>query len=166
MSIKKAPRVTFSLEIVPKWRSRVELARSMRRQLSKRFRHICSSHSIDFFRLSGLAVNLNDEYVLVGIGTYRESRNSMSMWEIAVNPARFPVPSKNFPEHEQKKYAKDLLLVSEEIHAVLIRTPGVAHLRWYFEGWDVRIPGVRTPAELPWRVNDAELDDTENSTTS
>jgi hypothetical protein len=148
--VKKAPRVAFGLKIVPKWRGRIDLARWMTRQLSKRFGPILLSHSVDFFRVSGLSINWNGQHFLVGISRNKEPGNTLIIWQVQINPAPFPVPSRRFPEDEQEKYAKGLLLISQEIHALLIKAPGVAGLRWFFEGWDVEKPGVRTPTELPW----------------
>lgn len=148
--LKKAPRAAFGLKMVPKWRGHIDLARWMTRQLSKRFGRILLSHSVDFFRVSGLSINLNGQRFLVGISRHKAPGDTLIMWQIQINPAQFPVPSKRFPKDEQERYARDLLLISQEIHALLIRAPGVAGLRWFFEGWDVEKPGVRTPAELPW----------------
>jgi hypothetical protein len=144
MGTKRAPRVAFSLNIVPKWRARIDLARMMSQQLSTRFGHI-SLHPGYFFRASVLVVNLNLERVLVGVRENRYPGNTARFWEIAINPSRFPAPAKRFPDDEQERYAKDLLVISEEVHAVLTRTPGVAQLRWWFVGWDVGKPGVRRP---------------------
>jgi hypothetical protein len=83
--------------------------------------------------------------------------NTVRMWEIAISPFRFSRPSERFPEDEQDRYAKDLLVISNEIHAVLARTPGVSRLRWWFVGWDVKNPGVPTPAKLPWRIGTPEI---------
>jgi hypothetical protein len=71
---------------------------------------------------------------------------------MSITPSKFPVPGNGFPEVEQERYAKDLMVISNEVHAVLTRTPGVTRLRWWFLGWDVSKPGVRTPAELPWHA--------------
>lgn len=79
------------------------------------------------------------------------------MWEIAINAVRFPAPLKRFPEDQQIKYANDLMVISNEVHAVLTKTVGVTRLRWWFAGWDASKPGVRTPAQLPWRVDASEL---------
>jgi len=151
-SIKRAPRVAFGLNIVPKWRARFDLARMMRRQLSERFGHILLHPGI-IFKLSVLGLKMNGEGFLVGIRENKYPGNTARMWEIAINPSRYPVPTKSFPEDEQERYAKDLMLISNEVHAVLARTPGVTRLRWWFVGWDVGNPGVRTPRELPWHVD-------------
>jgi len=152
MSIKKAPWAGFGLQIVPKWRARIDLARMMTRQLSKRFGRVLLSPGV-FFRTSVLAVELNGEKFLIGIRENKTPGKPVRMWELWVGPARFPVPSDHFPEDEQEKYAKDLMIISNEIHAVLTMTSGVTSLRWWFAGWDVTKPGVRTPAELPWQVD-------------
>jgi hypothetical protein len=88
------------------------------------------------------------------------------MWEILIHPSRFPEPGKCFPEEDQERYAKDLRLISDEIHAVPARTSGVTRLRWWFFGWNVNKPGLRTPSQLAWRVDAPELTDAERRKTS
>lgn len=161
MSKKKVPWAGFGLQIVPKWRARIDFARMMTRQLSKRFGRILLAPGF-FFRASVLAVDLNGEKFLIGIRENKSLGNPERMWEIWVGPSRFPVPSDHFPEDEQEKYAKDLMIISNEIHAVLTRTPGVTRLRWWFTGWDVTKPGVRDPRELPWNVDVSESSDVES----
>jgi hypothetical protein len=161
MSFKRAPRVGFGLEIVPKWRARVDLARMMTRQLSKRFGHI-PLYPGYCFRNSVLVVTLNGEKFHLLVRQNKYPGNAVRMWEIMINPSRFSVLSEGSPEDEQERYAKDLMAISGEVHAVLARTPGITRLRWWFVGWDVNQPGVRTPAELPWRVDAPEQPDAEN----
>ena len=55
-----------------------------------------------------------------------------------------------------KNNAGDLLLIADSIHALLTTIPGVARLVWFFQGWDIKIPGARTPAELPWHADAPE----------
>lgn len=105
---------------------------------------------------SVLLVTLNGEkfVVLVREDKYMYPGHKDRMWQILISPYRFRSPAVCFPEDEQERYAKDFMAISKEIHAVLARTPGIARLRWWFVGWDVNQPGVRTPAELPWRLDD------------
>lgn len=159
MSIKKAPRVAFGLNIVPKWRARVDLARMMTRQLSKRFGHIPLYPGYLFFNNSALLVTLNGEKFVVLV---REDKSKYPgpkdrMWQILISPYKFRSPAVCFPKDEQERYAKDLMVISNEVHTVLSRTPGISRLRWWFVGWDFNQPGVRTPAELPWRMDASEM---------
>lgn len=156
MSIKRAPRVAFSLNIAPKWRARFDLSRFMTRQLSKRFGSI-PLHPGFILGTSVLVVSLNGERFLIGICRVKYPGSTKKEWQIEINPSRFPVPSKRFPEAEQEKYANDLKIISNEIHAVLAKTPGVTRLRWFFVGWGFVKPGVRTPRELPWRMDVSEV---------
>lgn len=160
MNVKRAPRVGFGLQIVPKWRARVDLARMMTRQLSKRFGYI-PLYPGYLFRASVLIVNLNGEKFLVRVREDKYPGSTVRMWEISINPSRFAVPGERLPEDEQQRYAKDLMVICNAIHAVLTRTPGVTRLRWCFVGWDVNKSRVRTPAELPWRVGNPEPADAE-----
>ena len=163
MSIRRAPRVGFALNIVPKWRARVDLARMLTRQLSKRFAEI-RLYPGYLFRNSVLLVTLNGEkfVVLVREDKYKYSGHKDRMWQILISPYKFRSPAVCFPEDEQERYAKDLMAISKEVHAVLFRTPTIRRLRWWFVGWDVNQSGVRTPAELPWRVDPAERPDAES----
>jgi hypothetical protein len=101
-------------------------------------------------------VTLNGEKFIVLVRENKYPGNKVRMWEIMINPYRFPTPSERFPEDEQERYAKDLMTLSDEVHAVLTRTPGITRLRWWFVGWDVTKPGVQTPAELPWHIDALE----------
>jgi hypothetical protein len=152
MNIKRAPRVMFSLSLVPNWRVRIDLARFMKRKLAKRFGDI-ALHPGYLLKVSALVVGLNGEKFLVGV---RRSKcppgNANRFWRITIDPYRFPAPARQFPEVEQERYANDLLVISKEVHAVLTGTLGVEGLRWWFVGWDLKKPGVRTPAELPWHA--------------
>jgi hypothetical protein len=161
MSTKRAPRVGFALNIVPKWRARLDLARMMTRQLSKRFADI-RLYPGYLFRNSVLLVTLHGEkfVVLVREDKYKYPGHKDRMWQILISPYKFRSPAAWFPEDEQERYAKDLMAISREVHAVLSRTPTVRRLRWWFVGWDVNQPGARTPAELPWCVDAAERPDT------
>ena len=106
-----------------------------------------------------LVVTLNGEQFQLLVRQNKYPGNAVTMWEIMINPSRFSVLSERFPEDEQERYANDLMIISNEVHAVLARTPGITRLRWWFVGWDVNQTGVRTPAELPWRVDAQELAD-------
>lgn len=159
MSTKRAPRVGFSLELVPKWRARIDLARMMARQLSKRFGHIPLYPGYFFFNSSALLVTLNGEkfVVLVRQDKSKYPGHKDRMWQVLISPYKFRSPAVCFPEDEQERYAKDLMSISKEVHAVLFRTPTIRRLRWWFVGWDMNQPGVRTPAELPWRLDASEM---------
>jgi hypothetical protein len=87
----------------------------------------------------------------------RVLRKRFAEWRIGVDPLAYPGLWKKLPKEEERKYAKDLLLISTEIHALLTSVPGITRVRWFFEGWNLRRPGVRTPAELPWYMDVPEL---------
>lgn len=160
LGFKKAPRAGFGLRIVPKWRARVDLAKWLSRQLSKRFGHI-PLYPGYLFRASILVVSLNNEKFHVRVHENKYPGNNPGkterIWVVGVNPSRFPVLGERFTEDEQEKYAKDLLVISNEIHAALTGTPEVTGLRWWFAGWDFQRPGVPTPAKLPWSLDAAQL---------
>lgn len=107
------------------------------------------------FRNSVILVTLNGEkfVALVRQDKFKYPGHKDRMWQILISPYKFRSPAMRFPEDEQERYAKDLLAISKEVHAVLIRTPTVRRLRWWFVGWDMNQPGVRTPAELPWHID-------------
>jgi hypothetical protein len=124
----------------------------MARQLSKRFGHV-SVYPGYFLKASVLVVNFNAEKFLLGVRKNKYRGYAVPMWEISINPSRFPTPAKRFPEDEQERYAQDLLVISKELDAVLTRTPGIERLRWWFVGWDIHKAGVRRPVDLPWRLD-------------
>lgn len=102
------------------------------------------------FPVSIMTLTANRDAFFVGIDKYRYSEPGMTEWYIAVDPTEHPL---SIPKNEEGKYAEDLMLISDEIHALLTNTPGVTRLCWFFPGWDVKKPGVLTPAELPWDVD-------------
>jgi len=54
-------------------------------------------------------------------------------WSISIDPVVGRVPG-NISNEEQRKCARDLMLISEEIHTLFADIPGVTRLRWFFEG--------------------------------
>jgi hypothetical protein len=164
MNIKRAPRVGFGLQIVPRWRARIDLARMMTRQLSKRFSDV-RFYPGWLFPNSALLVTLSGDkfVVLVRKDKYKYPGHRDRMWQIMINPYKFRSPAVHFPQVEQERYAKDLMVISSEVHSVLTRTPGITRLRWWFVGWDVTKPGVRTPKELPWHMDSARESETQTS---
>jgi hypothetical protein len=152
MSIKRAPRVAFSLNLVPRWRARVDLAKAMKLQLSKRFGRI-QLYPFYLYTVSLVVLTVSGERFLIVVRKMKTSGIWVGTWEISINPWRFPFPARRFPEDEEQRYANDLFVISNEVHAVLARSPGVERLRWWFVGWESGRPGVRTPAELPWHAD-------------
>lgn len=155
-SIQRVPRVGFGLEQQPARRARREIAGMLERHLSKRFGPVRSFRRY-FLPVSLLMLNVNGNNFVASIARERLKGQDDGEWCVAVNPLDYPVPKKNLPEDEERKYARDLMLISDEIQTLLTNTPGVTRLRWFFEGWDVDKPGVRDPAELPWHVDVPEL---------
>jgi hypothetical protein len=113
------------------------------------------------FPVSLLKITLPAGDFSVGIARRRRKGPNYGTWSISIDPVIGRVPG-NISNEEQRKRAKDLMLISEEIHALLADIPGVTGLRWFFEGWDNKTPGVRTPADLPWHVDIPELRGAQN----
>ena len=155
MSIQRLPRVVFNLELVRARGARNELTRKVEQHLSK---HLGAVRAIGrwIFPVSVLEIALATGNFVVGITRRRRKGPNYGAWCISIDPATSRVPG-DISNDEQRKAAKDLMLISDVIHALLADIPGVTRLRWFFEGWDNRTPAVRTPAELPWHLDIPEL---------
>ena len=131
------------------------------RRLSKSFGSVQIFRRF-FFPISQVLVHSGEYDFIVSIGREKLKGQTDGEWCVAVNPRGYPVPLKSLPEDEERKYSRDLMRISGELHSQLTSMPEVTGLRWFFEGWDVRKPAVRTPAELPWDVRDPELSGAES----
>jgi hypothetical protein len=124
----------------------------MKLQLSKRFGRV-QLYPMYLLTVSQLVVTVNAERFIIAIFKMKSSGKWVGTWQISISPYRFPRPAKRYPEDEEERYAKDLSVISNEVHAVLARIPGIERLRWWFVGWESGKPGVRTPRELPWHAD-------------
>jgi hypothetical protein len=147
MSIQRLPRVVFNLELLPARGARKELTTRLEQHLSK---HLGPVRAIGrwIFPVSLLKVTLAAGFFSVGIARRRRKGPNYGAWSISIDPVIGRVPG-NTSIEEQSRYAKDLKLISDEIHTLLANIPEVTRLRWFFEGWDNKTPGVRSPADLP-----------------
>jgi hypothetical protein len=106
-----------------------------------------------------LIVSVNGREVLVSLmrdGSRRELPEYQRDWMVLLDP--FSGPVWQVLRHDSERgYESEFLAVSNEVHALLGEVPRITRLRWYFKGWDPKKPAVRTPSELPWRMDDAEL---------
>lgn len=159
MSIHRVPRVQFCLELLPVRRARKELALMFEKHLAKRFGPVRVFKRV-FLPVSILTLNIRDSKFVIAVTRERRKKHD-NEWYVSVDPIEYPAP-KNLPRELERKYATDMLAISEEMNVLLTGVPGVTRLRWYFEGWDIKKPGVRTPAELPWHVDVPELSGTES----
>jgi hypothetical protein len=158
MSIKRLPRIAFDLDLLPgrfklllEPRTRKDLVRRFEQPLSKHFGRVRVVQLL-FPPVSVIKLTLNGTDFAVGIGRRRRTPNRRA-WLVAIDPF---VP-RNLSNEELRKYAKDLMLISDKVHATATSIPGITRLRWYFEGWDLNTPTVGTPADLPWHVDIPEL---------
>lgn len=152
MSIQKVPRAGFGMDCARTGRLRRELARLLGRHLRKSFDSI-RVYPRYFFPISQVVLRSGGHGFVVSVGREKLIGKDEGDWYVVINLLGYPVPLKSLPKDVESKYAKDLMRISEEIHAILSSVSGITRLRWYFEGWDVNIPGVRTSAELPWHAD-------------
>lgn len=150
MSIQRVPRVEFILENPPVRMARKALIAMLQRHLAKRFGQV-RLFGIFLFPGSMLKLNVSGEDFVVGIKPTRWEGYKDQGWYMAVDPLEFASKS------EEWKYAEGLKLISGEIQALLTGTLGVTRMRWFFEDWDMKRPGVENPAELPWGT-DADVE--------
>lgn len=147
--------MAFNLELVPARGARKELTRRFERHLSK---HLGPVRTIGrwIFPVSVLQITLATGNFSVGITRRRRKGPTYGEWRIFIDPVMGRAPG-DISNEEQRKCAKDLMLISGVIHTMLADIPEVTRLRWFFEGWNNKIPGVGTPADLPWHLDVSEL---------
>lgn len=154
-AIRKLPRAVFGLELQPAGSVRQELADLLKGALSKRFGLVQVRYPFiqRFYRQSMLILSVNGKDVLVRVlrnESRQEQPEYQREWMVLVD--RFSGPVWQVLKHDSERgYESEFSAVSDEIHELLIKIPGITRLRWYFKGWDPKKPAVQTPAELPWQ---------------
>jgi hypothetical protein len=155
-TLQRMPRVMFSLDLPRGRRRRNTLPKVLARQLSEKFGTI-EVFPRTILSLSCLKFKVNRFDFVVRIAQRKAQGARNGEWFVAVDPFDAPAPLANLSRDEQIEYARDLRLISDGVHAVLVAMPGVTRLRWFVDGWESEKPGVRTPAELPWHLGIPEL---------
>lgn len=156
MSIKRLPRIAFDLDLLPgrfkflrDRRTQMDLVRRFEQPLSKRFGPVRVVSPL-VIPISAIVFTLKETDFAVGIGRLRRTPNRRA-WSVAIDP--LVSRRRSLSNEELRKYAKDLRLISDELHRILSGIPEITRLRWYFEGGgDAAAPPARTPADLPWHV--------------
>lgn len=148
--LRLAPRAMFSLDPLPAFGARGKLADMFARRLSGQFGPIQVIRRV-IYPVAFLAFKVAGVDYSIGITRKRHRGPRKGEWYVLIDPLDAASGVTNPTIDEQSTYARDLRLISNEIHAVLSTAPGVTRLRWFFEGWDVKKPGVQTPPELPWQ---------------
>ncbi len=149
--LRLAPRAMFTLDPLPALGARGNLADTFARRLSEPFGPIQVIRRV-IYPVAFLALKIGGIDYSVGITRRRHRGSRKGEWYVLIDPLDAASGVKNPTADEQRTYARDLRLISDEIHAVLSTAPGVTRLRWFFEGWDVKKPGVQTPSELSWQA--------------
>lgn len=156
MSIRRLPRVVFSAELPPPRRARKRLAEALRRCLSSTFGPI-QSFQLPLVPVTVLRLKIAQRNFVVAIKRLKRKGVGNGEWKIRVDPLDYPSRLKGISSDEERKLARDLMAICGAVDTVLKDIPTVARLRWYFVGWNASIPGVSTPAELPWHLDVPEL---------
>jgi hypothetical protein len=149
--LRLAPRAMFTLDLLPALGARGKLADMFARRLSEQFGPIQVIRRV-IHPVAFLAFKVGGVDYGVGITRRRHREPRKGEWYVLVDPLDAASGVTDPTIDERRTYARDLRLISVEIHAVLSTAPGVTRLRWFFEGWDVKKPGVQTPPELPWQA--------------
>lgn len=153
--LRLAPRAMFTLDLLSACGARGKLADMFAKRLSEQFSPVQVVRRM-IYPVSFLLFKVGEIDYSVGITRKRPRGPQKGEWFVRIDPVDAASGIKNSTIDEQRTYARDLRLICDEIHAVLATTPGISRLRWFFEGWDVKKPGVRTPAELPWHADFSE----------
>lgn len=149
MSMRRLPQAVFNLELLPDRRAYKDLTRMFEQHLSKHLGDV-SVFGPWLFLGSTLKVELATGDVFVGIARRTRRGPNYRAWWIDISSSFGGALDTS--SEDETKYAKELRLVSDVIHAMLVDNPGVTQLRWFFKGWDNKTPGVPTPADLPWHA--------------
>lgn len=152
----RMPRAMFSLDSPRGRAARNTLPNMLARQLSEKFDTI-EVFPRTMFSVACLKFKVNRVDFVVRIGQKKARERRIGEWFVAVDPFDVPAPLASLSRNEQVEYAKDLRLISDDIHAVLVAMSGVSRLRWFVDGWESGKPGVRTPADLPWHLGIRDL---------
>lgn len=160
-ALQKVPRVMFSLDLAPVRRARRKLADRLARRLSEKFGTV-DVFPRAIFPVAYLKLKVDGLDFGVCIAHRKAQGPGNGEWRVTIDPFDAPAPLANLSRDEQRDCARDLRMrglrmISDEIHAEVTTISGVTRLRWFFRGWDVKKPGVQTPAELPWQVSVPEL---------
>jgi len=151
---ERAPRAAFELAPGPSAMVRRRLALTLKQHLSRTTRPILHLNRFLFlFPMTSLTVASEGCKIVVFIRPHKRSESTPKRWHIIVDPLLRPGALEKLPIDEREKWHRNLLRVSSEVHAALVGVSGIARLRWFFDGWDPKQPGVSTPAELPWHAN-------------
>lgn len=142
--MKCLPRIAFYLPLRPRWKAAYDLGRYFKRHLSVRFAPV-GMLPIPFGAVSMLHLGVDGQKLSIGIKRMAHSRHGPDEWRIEIDPLEYVV-TKSVAE----KYLGVLRKVSDSLQTLLIHTPEITQLRWFFEDWDLMQHGVATPAELPW----------------
>jgi hypothetical protein len=156
MALQKVPRVMFSLDLAPVRRTRRKLADRLARRLSEKFGTV-DVIPRTIFPMAYLKFEVGGVDFAVCISHRKAQGLGTGEWRVTIDPLDAPAPLADPSRDEQRDYARHLRMISDEIHAEVTTISGVTRLRWFFPGWDVKKPGVQTPAELPWHVSVPEL---------
>lgn len=148
--LRLAPRAMFTVDALPALGARGKLADVFARRLSEQFGPIQVIRRV-IYPVAFLAFKVGDVDYSVGV-TRRHRGPRKGEWYVLIDPLDAASGVTNPTGDEQRTYARDLRLISDEIHGVLSTAPGVTRLRWFFEGWNVKKPGLQTPSELPWQA--------------
>jgi hypothetical protein len=162
--IKQVPRAAFSLEMLPVNQSRQMLATMFQHHLSERYGRVRLKYPLVqalllMRKLSVLTFTVQGKGIVVALHRAKgpsEVPVQKREWRLLIDPFDASIPLKQMLALE-KKYEKELRIVSTDLHDLLVSNPKVKSLRWYFMGWDPKVPAVRSPAELPWDAPSQKL---------
>jgi len=136
------PRAAFALQLTPTIGARRRFARLLQRHLRKQFGATLVVQPLVLgllYRASALTFQVQGKEI------------SVTLWR---NRSALPEHKHNWRlriDSVERSATMELMVASDHVHAFLASTSGIAALRWYFEGWDPKVPGVASPRELPWR---------------
>ena len=157
---RKVPWAQFSLQLTPPGHERKRITSMLQEDLCRRFgaARILFPPILAFLPVTWITLEVEGKGIMVALRRRRAPvdtpKKYQPLWDLIIEPFVEGMPVKQMLGLD-KEYAGELRIVSGHVHQLLLRTPGLTSLGWFFVGWrhkDHRIPAVRSPAELPWDV--------------
>jgi hypothetical protein len=148
--VERVPHVSFKGELAPDAEFEHPPGASLGRALEARLRQrFGSTQTMDNWRDSGWVVNLavNDKPIEVYFALFDPES---SQWLLAVAPLGQPGLLSRAFGRKPRDFTVELQSICAEVHNLLISTPAVADIQWFFGGPPGSIPSVANPDQLSW----------------
>ena len=146
MDKNKIPHVCFKVAFTSEGNLGDELSRILEEHLSLQF------DSVEVMKKRVLpvwAIALKVNQIVFTL-CFTRSRYENGEWILFVRALDAPTLLGRLHRFEQTTCTSELMLISQNIHSMLVGISGISAIRWYFEDKRVQSQAVDTPDRLPW----------------